>query len=111
MRGIFSQIPGKRLMSPKSMMILPEMIDHTDCGILMNAVLAFKRSVKIIIETPRETAMMSAFFKLGFSPVVPLTELPMMTGRSGSVQGASTVNTPATKETMRSIIKLYMRNT
>jgi hypothetical protein len=41
------------------MMIVPEIYAHADCGILINAVDAFRRSVKTTMARAREPAMTS----------------------------------------------------
>ena len=70
------------------------MYAHTSCGILMNAVLTFNIKVKRMIETEREPITTNA--RRRFTPLpLPSSEPPTTTGRSGSMQGASTVRIPA----------------
>ena len=56
----------------------------------MKAVLTFRRNVKSRIEALNEAITM-----YGVHLLRPLTPLPMTTGKSGKMQGASTVSAPA----------------
>ena len=69
---------------------------------VMNAVLAFSRRVKRKTEMPSERTITNTRFGLKLSD----TEPPTMMGKSGKMQGARTVRTPAMKEMRR---KLNMR--
>ena len=59
-----------------------------------------RSNVKTIIEIPNDAVTTRAFFLL--EP--PETELPTITGKSGKVHGANTVNTPAIKDNIKSIM-------
>src|ERR1700733_11449782 len=106
MNGIFSQRVGKILTSPNKIIMLPEIICQTSAGTEIKNVLNLSKSVKIIIDKPSETAMVNAFilFLLFSSPV---TEEPIITGKSGNVHGARMVRTPAINEMSKKNIIVY----
>jgi hypothetical protein len=82
------------------MMMTPERICQNDWGISMSAVLALRIRVKSITDIPNEAVMMRAFLILRS----PESEPPTITGSNEMVQGASTVSTPASNESKKSII-------
>jgi hypothetical protein len=88
----------------------PEIHFHTYSGISIKRVLALRRSVKTITDIPRERMIVKAFFLLNL--VVPPSESvpPTITGKSGRMQGASTVRTPAINEIRRSNILIYCKH-
>jgi hypothetical protein len=67
----------------------------------INKVLAFKRKVKRMIDAPRESITIN---NLLLFTEVSERECPTITGKRGKMHGASTVNTPATKDIIRSVI-------
>ena len=79
--------------------MVPEIIDQVCCGIETKAVLTFNMNVKSTIDTPREIAIVRAFFLFVVvdSPP-PAIELPTISGSNGSVHGARIVRTPAMNE-------------
>jgi len=68
-------------------------------------VLTFNIKVKSTIDTPREIAIVRAFFLfvVADSPP-PAIELPTMRGSNGSVHGARIVRTPAMNERKNKIM-------
>jgi hypothetical protein len=99
-RGIESQNLGKTVLRPKIIIMEPDTKAQASGGIDIKNVLTLRSSVKIIIEKAKEKVTTRTFLLLG----IPDTELPIITGSNGNVQGASTVKTPAINETTKSII-------
>ena len=85
-------------------MIPPENHFQKSCGISINKVLAFSKRVKRIIDKPKEVTTTKSLLLLNVESV---RDLPTITGKSGSMHGASTVNIPAINEMMRSVILFY----
>jgi hypothetical protein len=100
--GMFSHIAGKRSVIPNSATIPPEMYVHTCCGTMTNALDAFKRYVKRIIDSASEPTTI-----YGVERRPPCAEVPTTTGKRGSMHGARTVSTPAMNEIISSVI-LYL---
>ena len=67
----------------------------------INAVLTLSINVNKTTDTPSEPVTTTAFLMFCLSP----TEPPTITGKSEIVHGASTVNNPATKDNIKSIIQ------
>jgi len=85
-------------------MIPPENHFQKSCGMSINKVLAFSKRVKRIIDKPKEVTTTKSLLLLNVESV---RDLPTITGKSGSMHGASTVNIPATNEMMRSVMLFY----
>ena len=105
--GNFSQSAGKTMMSPMTMMIVPENPVQNDCGILMNAVLTLRMKVKRMTETPSEAVITRGRYLLCPSPIEP----PTMTGRSEIVHGARAVSAPARNDMRKSIMDIVYAKT
>jgi hypothetical protein len=72
----------------------------------MRSVLNLRRSVKTTTDTPSAATTVNAFFLL----IVPSErDPPTIMGRSGNMQGAKTVKTPAINVIKRSSIVFYVR--
>ncbi len=71
----------------------------------MNTVLAFNSKVNTITDTDKEPITTNAFFDI---PLDSPSDTPMTIGISGNMQGASTVNIPASTEIIKKIILLYL---
>ena len=57
------------------------------------------------IDNPNEITTTKSLLLLSVESV---RDLPTITGRSGSIHGASTVNTPATSERISRVMLLYL---
>ena len=98
---------GKRETNPKINIMPPENHFQKSCGISISNVLALSSSVKRIIESASEVTTTKSLLLL---KVESVRDLPTITGNKGSMHGASTVNTPATNEMMRSVMLFYFRH-
>jgi len=67
----------------------------------MNAVDALRRYVNAIIESASDPTT-----TYGVEALRPAADEPTTTGRSGRMQGASTVSTPAINEMIRNVIEI-----
>ncbi len=101
MNGIFDHSAGKHIPKPTSITTTPEKVDQNDCGIEMKIVVAFKSSVKSITDSESDPMTTIALLDIPFEPS---SLAPITTGKSGSMHGANTVNTPAKIEMMKKII-------
>lgn len=95
-------------MSPKNNIIPPDIHFQKSCGISINKVLTLSKKVKIIIDPPRESIMVNNLFLLTVGSDI---EWPIITGKSGSMHGASTVRTPAINEINKNNITLVYKIT
>ena len=102
----FSHNFGKRETKPKINMIPPESHFQKSCGTSINNVLAFNKRVKRMIDRQRDTTTIKSLLLLN---VESERDLPTMTGKSGSMHGASTVKIPATNEIISRVILFYFR--
>ena len=91
--------PGNSSVAPNIMRIPPESKLQKLSGIMMNAVETLSRKVKTTIDTANEPTTI-----YGVALLLPETDVPITTGKSGRMQGASTVSTPAKNEMMRNAI-------
>jgi hypothetical protein len=89
---------------PKIKIIPPDRMFQKPCGTSISNVDAFKISEKRIMLTAKDIVTITGFFRSFES-----AELPMITGKSGSTQGAKIVKIPAIKEdTIRAILIKYL---
>ena len=95
---------GKRETKPKINIIPPENHFQKSCGISINKVLAFSKRVKRIIDNPNEATTTKSLLLLRVESV---SDLPTITGKSGSMHGARTVKTPAINEIISRIMLFY----
>ena len=105
--GIFVQRVGNTIASPTMISTTPEKLVQDACGISINKVVAFKRSVNTITDTESEVITVIArfdmpIFEMPFcaasifeEPCPPTSEDPITIGSKGNIHGASTVNIPA----------------
>jgi len=96
---MFSHSWGRNNTRPNATRIPPEIYPQTYGGMAIKAVDALRRYVKSRIESAREPMTMN-----GVALLRAPTLLPITTGKSGKIHGASTVSTPAMNETMSSVI-------
>ena len=89
---------GNNVTSPKIISRPPEIICQKLCGTFIKSVETLRRSVNKNTDAPSEAEITNARRTL----LSPETEPPIMTGRSGKVQGASTVSKPATNAITKS---------
>ena len=102
-----SHIVGKSVTRPKIISRPPENTCQKLCGTAIKSVDALRRSVKRKTDVPSEVAITSARLTL----LSPDTEPPIITGKSGRVQGASTVSKPATKAMSKSVMPIVYVHT
>ena len=92
---------GKMEINPKKIIITPEISDQTDCGISIKIVLAFKSRVKSTMEIPKADVII-----IGLRLRSPPMDPPTIIGRTGKIQGASTVRMPERNTTSKRNIML-----
>ena len=92
---------------PRKVIILPENHVQKLPGMAINNVVAFKSNVNIITEIDNDAITTTA--RLETLRVVP-SAVPIITGKSGSMQGARIVSTPAKIEIKKNITYFYSYN-
>jgi hypothetical protein len=85
--------------NPKSTKMPPDMFAHTSGGTIIKAVDTLSRNVNAITESPKDPTT-----TYGVHRLFPAALVPMTTGSTGKMHGASTVRSPATNEIRSSVI-------
>ena len=81
------------------MIIIPDIIHQKLSGMVINAVVALRRSVNITINTPAEPIITNGLYRFCVA-----SDDHIITGKTGRTQGASTVNTQANSDNSANII-------
>jgi len=96
---------GNTIALPTRIITIPEKLVQNITGILIKSVDAFRSNVNTITDTKRDPITVIARIEI---PLLPSSDAPMTTGRSGNMHGASTVNTPARTDITKKIILLNL---
>ncbi len=89
---------------PTRIITIPEKLDQNIWGISIRRVDAFRTRVNTTTDTERDPITVNAFLE---TPLLFSSDAPMTMGKSGSMQGARTVNTPARTEITKKITLLH----
>ncbi len=104
--GILAQKDGNTIAAPTRTMTAPEKVVQKACGTAIRSVVALRSKVNTMTDKESEAITVRARLEI---PRTPSSDAPITTGRSGSMQGASTVNTPAKNDMAKKIILLNLR--
>ena len=106
--GTCSHRVGNTILNPTAMMVTPENIFQNVCGMSIKSVEAFKSRVNRMTENEREKMTTRALREIRLP--CSGSDDPMTIGRRGRIQGASTVNIPASTDMKKNIILVNLRD-